>query len=229
MTAADTAPAAGPPEGLRPAVLGLVAIGRVILGHSAVTLVDLAERDQVQVRELPGQPGGDWELSRAPGNGHAGLPPFEAAFLGALLDEHGSCLSQLTGRLEPAIQRFRHSLVHEAVSHGWFGHLDHDRRAPEGDQLAGQIMRFRAGLRRKVAGGADAVASQLPYALLFGLLPDTRLPLARFAHSWALACSQVPALRPAGPERPVHDEIDFPKDEWRGMSLGLAAAWASGI
>jgi hypothetical protein len=69
----------------------------------------------------------------------------------------------------------------------------------------------------------------VPYALLFGLLTDSQMPLVRFAHSWVQACAQVPDLRPAESKRSDYDEIDFPQDEWRGMSLGLAAAWASGL
>jgi hypothetical protein len=222
---------AAPPGGLRPAVLGVVAVGRVILGHSAVTLVDLAQRDLLQVTEVPGRPASDWALIRATGNGLPELLPFEAAFVSELLGEHGTgSLSQLTSRLEPAVRRFRHHLVHEAVSHGWFRRLHHDQRTPEGDELADRIRAFRVRLRRsKATGGPGALQSQLPYALLFGLLPDSDLPLVRFAQAWVLACSQVPALRPSERGRAAYDEVEFSHDEWRGVGEDLAFTWSMGF
>jgi len=77
-------------------------------------------------------------------------------------------LSELTGHLSSAVRRFRHHLVHEAVSRGWPRHLHHDQRTPEGGQLAAQIRSVRVALRHlKTSGGEQALASQLPYALLF--------------------------------------------------------------
>ena len=40
-----------PPDGLRPGQLGVVLLGRVIVGDIAATLVDLAGREIVQVAE----------------------------------------------------------------------------------------------------------------------------------------------------------------------------------
>ena len=40
-----------PPEGLRPAQLGIILVGRVILGHVSATLVDLAQRGVLSLDE----------------------------------------------------------------------------------------------------------------------------------------------------------------------------------
>ena len=139
-------------------------------------------------------------------------------------------LSGLTDQLAGAVHRFRHHLVGEAVRGGWLGRLHHDRRTTAGEQLAAQILSFRGALRRrKASGGEQALAGQLPYALLFGLIPGSQAAHVRFAHFWIQTCAQVPGLRPAELKRPDRDDVDFTRDEWRGMSLGLAAAWASGL
>ena len=42
-----------PPGGLRPAQLGIVAVGRVVLGHLSATLADLAQRGFLRIAEVP--------------------------------------------------------------------------------------------------------------------------------------------------------------------------------
>ena len=49
-----------PPDGLRPAQLGIVLVGRVIFGHISATLVDLAQRDYLRIDGVPG--GEQWLL-----------------------------------------------------------------------------------------------------------------------------------------------------------------------
>jgi hypothetical protein len=45
---------AQPPENLRPAQLGIVLLGRVILGHIGATLADLGQRGLIRIDEVPG-------------------------------------------------------------------------------------------------------------------------------------------------------------------------------
>ena len=224
-----------PPEGLRPAQIGIVLVGRPVVGHAAVTLADVAERGFLQVTEIADGPAGDWRLERPPRqsrpHGHAGLLPFEEALLDGLLPDGGeSLLSGLTGQLASALRQFAHGLVRDAVHHGWLRHLHHDQRTAEGEQLAVQIRSFRSGLRHlKASGGEDAIAGHLSYALVFGLASRDRLPHARFAASWIRACSSLPGWRPAEVKRPRLDDPDFTRDEWRGMGLNGAIALAAGL
>jgi hypothetical protein len=223
------------PEGLRPAQMGIVLVGRPILGHAAVTLADLAERGLLQVAEIAEGPAGDWRLERPPRQswpeGHAALLPFEEALLDGLLPDGGKpLLSGLTGQLAPALRHFAHGLVRDAVHRGWLRHLHHDQRTPEGDQLAVQIRSFRSGLRHmKTSGGEDAITGHLSYALLFGLASGDRLPHARFAASWIRACASLPGWMPAEVKRPRLEDADFTRDEWRGMGLDGAIVLAAGL
>jgi hypothetical protein len=49
---AERSQALMPPEGLRPAQLGIVLLGRVIVGHASATLVDLAQRGLIGIGRL---------------------------------------------------------------------------------------------------------------------------------------------------------------------------------
>jgi len=51
-----------PPDGIRPAQLGVVILRRVIIGDAAATLADLSIRRLVRVEEHDGEPGG-WLVS----------------------------------------------------------------------------------------------------------------------------------------------------------------------
>jgi hypothetical protein len=223
-----------PPEGLRPAQMGIVLVGRPILGHAAVTLADLAERGLLQVAEVAEGPPGDWRLERPPRQsrpeGNAALVPFEEALLDGLLPDGKPLLSGLTGQLAPALRHFAHGLVRDAVHRGWLRHLHHDQRTPEGEQLAVQIRSFRSGLRHmKASGGEDAITGHLSYALLFGLASRDRLPHARFAASWIRACASLPGWMLAEAKRPRLGDPDFTRDEWRGMGLDGAIVLAAGL
>ena len=89
---AENARVPTPPEGLRPAQMGIVLLGRPILGHAAVTLADLAERGLLQADEIAD----DWRLERPPRQSrphqHSGLLPFEEALLEGLLHDAGKPL-----------------------------------------------------------------------------------------------------------------------------------------
>jgi hypothetical protein len=64
-----------PPEGLRPGQLGVIAIGRVIIGDVAATLVDLALRGLLRIDEDTAAADGGWLLTLAVGaHGLLNLP-----------------------------------------------------------------------------------------------------------------------------------------------------------
>jgi len=76
-----------PPEGLRPAQLGVVLVGRVVPGHIGATIADLAARGYLR---LEGS-GADWVLtdSRPPAAlGHADLLGYERELLTGLFGRH---------------------------------------------------------------------------------------------------------------------------------------------
>src|ERR1700744_4018439 len=69
------------PDGLRPAQMGVVLLGRVILGHAVVTLSDLSARGFLSTEEIGPGPSCDWRIEVTTGPGPSGLLPFEQACL----------------------------------------------------------------------------------------------------------------------------------------------------
>jgi hypothetical protein len=138
-----------PPGGLRPAQLGVVLLGRVIASHAAATLTDLASRGVVSI--TPSGDAGDWELRRV--LARTALPPFEEALAGPLLSASApAALSGLDGKLPDALERFRDSVIKDAVHHGWLRRIGH-ARTPEGDGLSLEARAFRGRLRHLKASG----------------------------------------------------------------------------
>jgi len=78
----------GAPGGLRAGQLGVIVIGRVIMGDIAVTLADLAQRKLLIVSETGGD--GDWLLSPsagiAPDREQSPLLGYEKRLLDALTE-----------------------------------------------------------------------------------------------------------------------------------------------
>ena len=202
-----------PPEGLRPAQLGIVLLGRVIVGHASATLVDLSQRGLLGIEEVRGDAGADWVLTDLRGQVAGGGPPlgFEMALLDGLFgDQPQLHLSKIGDVLRPALDRFRAKLRREAVRHGWLRRWHSDKRTPRGEQLLTQIHRFRRELRT-LAAAADsgAVRDLALYAMIFGLVSssvsldnahdaagapsgETEAPWSqsdRFATDWREACT----------------------------------------
>ena len=204
-----------PPRGLKPAQLGVVLVGRVIASHASATLIDLAGRGTVSI--APAAAAGDWELRRV--LARTALPPFEEALAGTLLSTSAPVpLSELGGRLPDALERFKNSVIRDAVHHGWLRRIGH-ARTPAGEELSREAGAYRGRLRHlKASGPAAAFAGCLPYAVVFGLAADSGLPLAGFAAAWTQACSALPGWRhePA-PRR----EVPIPN------SSGLSDTYAS--
>jgi len=207
-----------PPEGLRPAQLGIVLIGRVIVGHASATLVDLGQRGLIGIEEVLGDAGADWVLTDLRGRMAGGGPPlsFEMTLLDGLFGHQPQLrLSKIGDVLLPALNRFRAQLRRDAVRHGWLRRWHADKRTPRGEQLLTQIHRFRRELRTLAAAGDSGVLPILaPYAMIFGLVSspvslnnaqdtddarpcDTEAPWSqpgRFASDWRAACTMFLAV-----------------------------------
>lgn len=233
MTTAGIGDATRTPEGLRPGQMSIVVLGRVIMGDVAVTLVDLAQRGLADITDIDDSDiaTADWTVTAR--SRTDSLPGYEQTLLAGLgaYDEPAR-LSLLAAEFSLVLSKVRSELVREAVHRGWLRHWHHDQRTPEGEELARRLRAFRSELRRlKDEQGEEVLARDwLPYALHFGLVPCDRIPLARFAQSWVDAFRGLESWYHAEPRpRRPDEEVQFPKDEWRGMSLGLAAAWDLGI
>lgn len=205
-----------PPADLRPAQLGIVLLGRVILGHVAATLVDLAQRGFLRIDEIPGDDDHDWLLTDL--RGQAGtsrsLLRFEASLLnGVFARQSVARVGEISKDLIPALNRMRRQLYRDAVRRGWLRRWHHGRRTPRGEQLLKQIQLFRRELRTLATSGDSATTAELaPYAIVFGLGGSPALSLQaentepaqrrqsavqwsqsdRFATSWLAICAGLP-------------------------------------
>jgi hypothetical protein len=214
---------AQPPDGLRPAQLGIVLIGRVILGHIGATLVDLNQRGLLEISEIPGDGDQDWLLTRRRDGAEAPLP-FEAALLdGLFAGQPAVRLKRIAQELVPALNRVRAQLHRDAVRHGrlrrW--HRREPRpRTKRGEQLLTQINSFRQELRELAASGdAQAMGQLAPYLIMFGLggsspvrvasgkrtgsasrpaIDDTWSRSDRFAMGWMTVCNAIPPIHGPG-------------------------------
>jgi len=235
-----------PPEGLRPAQLGIVLLGRVIVGHASATLVDLAQRGLIGIEEIRSDAGADWVLTDLRGQAAGGGPPlgFEMTLLDGLFGHQPQLrLSKIGDALLPALNRFRAQLRRDAVRHGWLRRWHTDKRTPRGEQLLTQIHGFRRELRTLAAAGdSGALPVLAPYAMIFGLVSspvslsnaqgtgdaphrETEAPWSqsdRFASDWRAACTMFLAVPDSGhgpgPERPgdVVHEWSTPGDHSHG-------------
>jgi len=236
MVAAEISGGARVPEELRPGQMSVLVLGRVIMGDVAVTLVDLAQRGLVRVTEIRDSEtaSADWALAvEARPVSRPDLLVYEKTLLDGLSGyDQSARLRVLAAEFSLVLSKVRSELIREAVRRGWLGHWRHGRRTSAGEELARQLCAFRSELRRlKAEQGEDALARDwLPFALHFGLVSCDRIPLARFARSWVDAFKGLESWSHTEPRpRRPDEEIPFPKDEWRGMSLDLAAAWEMGL
>lgn len=203
-----------PPEDLRPAQLGIVLLGRVILGHISATLVDLAQRGFLRIDAIPGDDDPDWLLTSLGDQAadRSVLLRFEATLLDGLFARQSAVrVSEISQELIlPALDQVRAQLRRDAVRHGRLRPWRRDQRTPRGEQLLQQIQVFRRELRALAASGnPGALAGLAPYAMVFGLgVPsavsfdahdtrtaqrrETEAPWSqsdRFATSWLTACA----------------------------------------
>jgi hypothetical protein len=196
----------------------VVALGRVIMGDIAVSLVDLAVRGLLVIGESAPD-AGDWRLASvlAPAPGHRldAVLPYERALLDGLAGDGGPAdLASVRDRVPALCDKVRSELVREAVHRGWLRHLHHDQRTAKGEELAQRIRSFQRDLRGYVSSQGGAMPDQLlPYALHFGLAAPAAQPLARFAHAWVAAFGALPGWQPRGSRRVESDVIEIRSTE----------------
>lgn len=221
-----------PPGALRPAQLGIVLVGRVVLGHVTATLVDLAQRGFLRIEEVDGQADPSWQLIdlRDQAAGRKSLLRFEVTLLdGLFAGQPTVLLSEIGQGLVPALNRFRAQLSRDAVRNGRLHRWQRTQRPPRDERLLKQIHDFRRELRTIAASGStDALAGLMPYAMIFGLgqlsaitINDdqdattaqrhaSKVPWSqtdRFVTSWLAVCAGLPA-------RPGHGHRSDFVQEW---------------
>lgn len=204
-----------PPEGLRPAQLGIVLVGRVVAGHASATLADLAQRGFLGLDEVAGAAGADWRLTDLRAQQAPRPLVFEATLLDGLFgQERVVRLSAAGPGLRPVLDRFRAQLGRDAVRRGWLRRWRRGQRTPRGEQLLREIQGFRWELRAlATAGNSPALGGLAPYAMVFGLMPaavgvagiphpdaagkrNTEIAWSqadRFARGWLGVCVSLPA------------------------------------
>lgn len=212
-----------PPQGVLPGQLGVILLGRVIMGDIAATLADLASRQAITVRETPA---GSWLVNAEHGFDDHGLAGYEKALLHDLPGSPGPI-----GDIEASVPgRARSALIHDGIARGWLRHLHHDQRTPRAEGLARELRSFHRELRQlRQEHGQDALSgSLLPYAIHFGLCSADTVPLARLAHAWVSAFADLPGWRPAAPARTNDDEpISISSDH--DLQNAASLAWAAGL
>ncbi len=211
-----------PPEGLRPAQLGVVLVGRVVPGHVGATIADLAARGYLR---LEGS-GADWtltdlRLSAAPGHGE--LLGYESVLLAGLFDGHSEAvLAELAEPFVRTLDRVRNQLLRDAVRRGWLSRWRHEARTRRGEELLAAIQEFRRGLRAAASAG-DVTPAQVAYAMAFGLRHG---PASRLSPETPAG----PAARRGEPEVPKSSSLWSPSDQsfpgaWQGTCSRLAETY----
>jgi len=192
-----------PPSGLRPGHIGLIAIGRVILGDIAATAVDLSLRGLLGIESTDAA--GDWVLSPAerPGDGQDPLEYERVLLDWVARPGNATGLAALATDRPTGLAKVREGLVRDAVHRGWLHRLHQHERTRAGEELASHLRAFRRELRSARPGAPEILDGPLlPYALHFGLAGPGH-PLVGFAHAWVSAFAELPDWR--GQDRPRQD------------------------
>jgi hypothetical protein len=217
-----------PPDDMRPGQVGVVMLGRVIIGDVAVTLVDLAVRRFLAVQERgdseePEGAAPDWSLTAVQATGLAhrreSLLGYERTLLDAVADGSQTTTSSLATGMAQILAETRREILRDAVHRGWLRHIHHDQRTAEGEQLAARIRTFQNRLRQfATSQGEDALAGPLlPYAMHFGLVHGDDLPLVRFARHWVHTFSVLPGWHQEVPKAPDPLSEPVPVDNSYGF------------
>ena len=161
-----------PPDKLRPAQLGLIVDESADPLDVTATIVDLAVRGYLTIKEVPkeGLLGGifggrDWELTRSE-KAWDGLLGYEQEILQGLFARGSSVtISDLKNRFYTYLHRAQKDLYKDAMSRKWFAvRPDYARAA----WLAGGIVLVIVGLAAVVALGATAGAGLIGVPIVIG-------------------------------------------------------------
>lgn len=114
-----------PPGDLPPGLLGVIIDERVDPVDVSATIVDLARRGYLTIREVPAEGWfgkDDWELSRSPGADEAALTSWEAELYGGLFEDGLTVqVSELKGQFSGTYTQVRELLYDDAtLRHRWF-------------------------------------------------------------------------------------------------------------
>jgi len=114
----------------------VVAIGRVIIGDEAATLVDLAWRGLLRIDEDTAAADGGWLVNLVVGarlRSAQSAVQYEQVLIGGFAGagKTGS-LSVLAAQLPDTLEKMRHAIIRDAVRHGWLHHLHHGERTDQG-------------------------------------------------------------------------------------------------
>jgi len=183
---AQTRRVPAPPGALRPAQLGVVLIGRVLLSHIGATVLDLADRDFLSMH-IAADDGSSWRLTivdRRP----EGLLDYERALLHGLFGTQPTIpLEHLAVWAVPVLEKVRSEIVRDALDRGWLRsglgrrfavtrgqRRRHDqnpgKRTKPGEELLKDIKAFKRELRALAdAGDALTLTRFASYAMIFGL------------------------------------------------------------
>lgn len=175
-----------PPGGLRPAQLGVVLVGRVLLGHVGATVVDLACRGCLTMEPLD-EDGSEWQLTAAPAVPED-LLGYEQAIMHGLFGKQAAFrLEHMTLAMAPVLDEVRAKIVRDALDAGRlragiarrFAFTQGQRRRRDqnpgrrtgpGQELLTEIKHFRTDVRAVAAADDDETLARLaPYAMIFGL------------------------------------------------------------
>ena len=206
------------PKGLRPGMLGLLLVRRVIMGDIAATIIDLAEQGFVAVDETDSR----WSVrvvpARKPVQRQQTLLAYERELLAGLpmpaVGQPVPTLPGLAATLGPGLNRVRTEVIREAVRQGWVHRWSHDQLTDSGERFVAQVSAFGRRLRRLSGDGDTGVLAgpMLPYALRFHLVSRDQISLGAFAAAWAEAFTDLPGWRPPEYHRPERDEWYNPQE-----------------
>jgi hypothetical protein len=180
-----------PPGGLRPAQLGVVLVGRVLLGHIGATVVDLACRGCLRAEPLD-EDGSDWQLNALSAVPEDLLGYEQAIVHGFFGNQAAFRLEHMTFAMTPVLDEVRAGIVRDALDAGrlragiWrrFAFTQGQRRRQDqkpgrrtrpGQELLTEIKQFRGDLRALAAvGDMETLARFASYAMIFGLTAPLR-------------------------------------------------------
>lgn len=125
-------PEYGPPDGLRPAQLGLILDESADTYDLTATIVDLAVRGYLRIEKVEKQGlfgSDDWRLVRLAAD--PALAPYELSLYDGLFGaEEAVLLSERKGKVAPSLRSAQRELYEDAVERRWFtGHPERTRQA----------------------------------------------------------------------------------------------------
>ncbi len=115
-----------PPDGLRPAQLGLVLDESADTKDVTATIIDLASRGYVTIREVKGSglfARGDYQLERGAVSDQTPLLPYERTIYNGLFKTGDQVLlSGLRGKFKPVLDDAERNLYLDGMARKWFTH-----------------------------------------------------------------------------------------------------------